>query len=202
MLSGWPAPVLHFIRTTAQKCFSCHLPLPPPPPPLPDHSASQCQWSDANACLLSGESYLDYLLENAVMYWLVLWFVGVFFITVVFYYCLFLKNINFSSGNHQVDGRKVEQVPSCHLPQLVPQGAWVVSGGWRIAAPPSLLTQLPAPEIKLDRRHCVLVKDMDHVKGECCKNLRYTCINSCDCWDSIFIDFSGSSALLEIHSLN
>lgn len=125
-----------------------------------------------------------------------------------FYYCGFLllfvfkEYINFSSGNHQVDGRKVEQVPSCHLPQQVPQGAWVVSGGWRIAAPPPLLTQLPAPEIKLDHRHCVLVKDMDHVKREYCKNLRYTCINSCDCWDSIFIDFSGSSALLEIHSLN
>lgn len=54
MLLSWPTPVLHFIRTTAQKCFSCHPPLPPPPPPrLPDHSASQCQWSDANADLQS-----------------------------------------------------------------------------------------------------------------------------------------------------
>lgn len=72
----------------------------------------------------------------------------------------------------------------CQLLLLKPQGGWQEGGGgtflpsppadaprvawqgWRIAALPSLFTQLPAPVIKLDHRHCALVKDKDQIKGE------------------------------------
>lgn len=142
MLLRWPIPVLHFVRTTVQKYFSCNPPLPSPSLPLLDRSASQCQWLDANTCRLSCKSHLDYLLETAVVHWPVLWFVGFLKITL----CLLLNEyVSFSSWRHQVDGKKVEQIPSRHLSQLMPQGAWVVSGGWRIAAWQWLIEETQTP---------------------------------------------------------